>query len=115
MTRDTLFIEYGPAGGITGVHMVRMPGVFDEGFRKQAKAFSQFHDHEVERVAEDHRSGAKAIDHWFSDIREDRWAEELRINGKHMGDIPQTVEHASIFDFFKAIGFDYAAKKFIEA
>lgn len=113
MSRDTLFIEYGLGAAIVGVHMVRMPGAFDKGFRAQAKAFARFHDHEVERVAEDHYSGAKVIDHWFSDIQPVMWDETLRINGKHMGVIPETVEHASIFDFFRAIGFDNAAGKFV--
>lgn len=115
MSRDTLFIEYGLGAAIVGVHMVRMPGVTDAGFRAQAKAFSKFHDHEVERVAEDHRSGANAVDHWFGDMRQQEWDENLRINGKYMGEIPQTVEHASIFDFFRAIGFDQKAGQFVEA
>lgn len=110
--RDTLFIEYGLGGAVVGVHMVRMPGVYDDGFRKQARAFSIFHDHEVERVAEDHLSGANVIDHWFSDTRQEQWDETLRIYGKYMREIPETVEHSSIFDFFRAIGFDYSARKF---
>lgn len=106
--RDSYFVECAQ----TVLHTVRMPDIMETGFKGQARAFANFTDAEVERVAEDHLSGRKEVRHWFSAMREREWESNKEIYSKFINFDLREVEHASIFDFFEAIGYDKKTKKY---
>ncbi|ELW0836648.1 hypothetical protein HI145_RS00065 [Escherichia coli] len=102
-------------------HIIRMPAYGEEDWYKSTISVGAFRDREAEFfLGKQHEREVLCslwrLDEW--DSENSRTAESMMAivgiaNYQHPYDLLPTFEHASLFDFYKAVGYDYKKKRYI--
>lgn len=105
-------------------HLVKIPEVYEENFSKDATSIAKFENDEKERIFKHTSIPPERIAVGY---RYDEWKEEqesmrdrmINLRGikdfKHEWDDSPLFEHETIWDLYKAIGYNHKNKRYNEA
>lgn len=104
-SRDRVIIEYAYEPCIA-VHVVRMPDVSEKGFYRAAVSISAWEEREVKNYVDRFYTKRKPCPR--------HWSVERDTNHMHPLDYQNVpiVEHETLWDFYKYIGYDYKTQKY---
>lgn len=105
-------------------HLVRIPEVYEANFSKDATSIAKFENDEKERIFKHNSIPTQRIAvgycyHEWIEEQESMRDRMINLRGKkdfkHEWDDTSIVEHESIWDLYKAIGYNHKNKKYNEA
>ena len=123
MPRFLAIKQFGPADGAMCVHKVTVPDFRDPGFYRSTMSYSAFfHGHKTDRnnfwalhpkTAKANGLRARKPTHkfWYHYIPWEEWQDQLKREFYKLDRALPVVEHASIWDFYEHIGWNYKTKK----
>jgi hypothetical protein len=121
--RQLAIKQFSPADGAMCVHMVTVPDFRDPGFYRSTMSYSAFfHGHRNDRnnfwalhprtaKANGFKSKKPTHKFWYHMIPREEWEDNIKREFYKLDKALPIVEHASIWDFYKHIGFDYKTGK----
>lgn len=104
-------------------HMVRIPEVHEENFSKDVTSLTKFENDERKRVYDNKSIPQEKIAimyHYEEWLEEQEATRDRMVNlrgfkdFKHEWDDTPVFEHETIWDLYKAIGYDHKKKKYID-
>jgi hypothetical protein len=121
--RQLAIKQFSPGDGAMCVHMVTVPDFSDPGFYRSTVSYSAFfHGHRNDRnnfwalhpktaKANGFKSKKPTHKFWYHMIPREEWDDNLKREFYKLDRKLPIQEHASIWDFYKHIGFDYKTGK----
>jgi len=100
-------------------HYIKMPRATEPGFYRAVVSMGAFQHRELDRVfGEKARRSRKEVPFYYALQRrqelEVRYAGHVHRYGQELRERLPIIEHESIWDFYKYIGYDYKKKRFVE-
>lgn len=100
-------------------HHIKIPRATEPGFYRAVVSMGAFQHRELTRVfGEKVRTRRQEVPFYYALQRrqevELRYASHVHRYGKTLKEILPIIEHESIWDFYKYIGYDYKKKRFVE-
>lgn len=116
MPKTRIFVEYGPGNEPIKRHEVTMPSVPEHDFYRQTVSFDAFRNFVAKVCAKTDRLTYYYKDEFSLKCEEEskaRFIEEYgdKVKGWLIATDLPGISHASLWDFYKYIGYDYKKKK----
>lgn len=111
-SRTYVVTDRGPASNVQALHIIRVPGLGQPEGYVSLLSIEAFQERLAHQLYQRQHVARKPVGRWLSVTRKHDWLAYRRIDVFRLNHGKPITKHASVWDFYNHIGYDYKKKRY---